>query len=341
MGKLLRYLLNINTVWGLMILISFVLCLVQQYLPSTTVIPTAQVRPGANTLTVRVQPPSGKVESFDLPLVERGGELSIPPDTEPRAKDRPWLISVRQERWGYVLKWDKEGNGKYEVAMNGTLIGRGSLVNLQSITDAAFEYAKKGFDIAWGLVAAMVLFLGLMKVGEDAGLVQLIARAFHPLIRFIFPGVPKDHPANGILLLNMTSGVLGLANAVTPFGLKAMKELQTLNKHPEIATDAQVMLLCWNTGGLQLLPAMLLAVRKSAGCRDPFEVIGTCLIAGAVCTMVSITMAKLLARLPLFTVRAALAEDAASGVSEDREPAAAGAMPIPATAAANAKEGRE
>ena len=334
MGKVFRYILNINTVWGFMILIAFVLCLAQQYLPSTAVIPADLVKAGANTLTIRVQPSSGKPESFDLPLAADASGLSIPRESTARDKDRPWLISSRRVGKAYVLKWDKEGTGKYELVFNGAPIGHGSLVNLQSITDASFDYAKRGFDIALGLVAAMVLFMGLMKVGEDAGLVQLIARVFHPLIRFIFPGVPKDHPASGTLVMTMTTSVLGLGNAATPFGLKAMKELQSLNPHPHVATDAQIMLLCWNTGGLQLLPATLLAVRKTANCTDPFEVIGTCLLSGAVATLVAVTMGKLLARLPFFSVQAALAEEAAA---ECGELVGAGA----ATACDEAKEGRQ
>jgi spore maturation protein A len=134
---------------------------------------------------------------------------------------------------------------------------------------------------------------------------------FYPIIRFIFPQVPREHPANGAILMNMTTSILGLGNAATPFGLKAMKELQSLNPNPEVATDAQVTLLAYNTAGLALIPTTLLAVRKSAGCSDPFEIIGTCLVTGLVSTITAITMAKLLARLPFFSVRAALAESAA------------------------------
>lgn len=311
-GGLLRYVLNINTVWGVMILVSFALCIAQHYLPTTTAIGADKLHTGGNTLTIRIVNPNKEIKSFDYKVALGPGGLAIAPEQQTPRKDRPWLISAKPVGAGFVLKWDNDGYGRYEVAANGTVVGHGQLVTLQSLTDAAFEYAQKGFDIALGLTAAMVLFLGLMKVGEDAGFVAIVARLFHPLIRLVFPGIPRDHPASGAVLMNITTTMLGLSNAATPFGLKAMKELDTLNPHKGIATDAQVQLLAWNTGGLALLPATLLAVRKSAGCSDPFEVIGTCLIAGTVSTIVAVFAARLLAKLPIFSVNAALAEEAAS-----------------------------
>ncbi len=315
LGGLLRYLLNINTVWGLMILSAFALCVVQHYAPTRTAIPADRLRAGVNTLTIRISRNEG--HSYDYALDLTGGSLVIPGDDPAAKKDRPRLIAAHPIPRGFLLTWDHNGYGTYEVAVNGAVVGRGRLVTLQSLTDGAFEYAGKGFDIALGLVAAMVLFLGLMKVGEDAGIVQLVARVFHPLIRLIFPGIPRDHPASGAVLMNITTGILGLGNAATPFGLKAMKELETLNPHAGIATDSQVTLLAWNTGGLALLPTTLIAVRKSAGCSDPFEIIGTCLIAGATSTLVAVIVARLLAKLPIFSVRAALAEETSrpAGVS--------------------------
>ncbi|MBI4581530.1 MAG: hypothetical protein HY718_17660 [Planctomycetes bacterium] len=312
-GVFLRYVLNINTVWGVMILAAFVLCVVQHYRPSTTVIPAGALHPGNDLLTIRITPPNKESRSFDFVLDSGPQGIVIPQEQGAASKERPWLISASRAGAGFALTWDYNGYGKYEMALNGNTVAHGQLVTLQSLTDAAFEYAQKGFDIALGLVAAMVLFLGLMKVGEDAGIVQLVANLFHPIIRFLFPQVPRDHPANGAILMNVTTSILGLGNAATPFGLKAMKELQSLNPHPDIATDAQVTLLAYNTAGLALLPTTLLAVRKSAGCNDPFEIIGTCLIAGATSTVVALTMARLLARVPFFTVRAALAEGMASG----------------------------
>lgn len=310
LGQFLRYLLNINTVWGFMILIAFGMCVVQHYRPTTTVLPGAQLREGENAIVVRVKGPDDKVVAFPHQVTLTAGVLTIPADGRERGRDRAWLIRTEKVGTGYLLKWDYSGYGQYEVEANGMIVGEGTLVTLQSMTNAAMDYAKSAFNMALGLVATMVLFLGLMKVGEDAGIVQLVARLFHPVIRLLFPGVPKDHPASGAVLMNMTTAVLGLGNASTPFGLKAMKELQSLNPHPEIATDAQVMLIAYNTAGFALIPTMLLATRKAAGCSDPFEIIGTCMVTGAVSTLVALITARLLGRVSFFSVRAALAEEA-------------------------------
>jgi spore maturation protein A len=211
---------------------------------------------------------------------------------------------------GAVLTWDYGGHGTYELLQDGQVLARGRLVTLQTLTDAAFDYAKTAFDIALGLVAVMVLFLGLMRVGQDAGLVQLVARVLHPVIRLLFPGVPREHPASAALLMNITTTVLGLANAATPFGLKAMEELQKLNPRKKIASNAQVMLLGINTAGFALLPTTLLALRKSAGCAQPFEIIGTCMVAGAAATLTAIIAVRVLGWLPTFSVEAAAAEEA-------------------------------
>ena len=206
------------------------------------------------------------------------------------------------------VAFDYAAHGRYEGAIGERIVANGKLVTLQALTDAAFDYAEKGFKIALGLIASMVLFLGLMKVGEDAGIVQLVAKAFYPVIRFLFPDVPRDHPASGAILMNWTTTLLGLGNAATPFGLKAMKELESLNPHPGIASNSQVMLLGYNTAGLALLPTTLIAVRKSAGCIDPFEIIGTCMFAGLAATVTAIVMAKVLGKLPMFSIKAAIAE---------------------------------
>jgi spore maturation protein A len=305
-GACLRYLLNINTIWGLMILFAFGLCVWQHYTPTHTFIPQAQVKDGDNRMLLRIAGKDNKINSYPYDLVSRGGGLTIA--SADRVKTRPWLISAEPVDGGYEITWDASEHGKFEVALNGTTVDAGNLVTLQSLTDAAFEYAQKGFEIALGLVASMVLFLGLMKVGEEAGIVQIVARLFHPVIRLFFPQVPKDHPASGAILMNMTTTLLGLGNAATPFGLKAMKDLQELNPHKDIATDSQVMMLAYNTAGMALLPTTLLAVRKAAGCSDPFEIIGTCMITGAISTIVAMIASRVLARVPLFSVKAALAE---------------------------------
>lgn len=308
-GGLARSILNINTIWGLMILVAFGLCAVQHYVPTTSVLPLDRVREGQNELVIQIVGPKEQTTAYTYSFSFcSGGTLLSKEDQGPRG-DRPWLISAHGGNGCVLLTWDTNTYGRYTISCNGVAAASGRLVTLQSLTDAAFDYAQKGFEVALGLVAAMVLLLGLMKVGEDAGIVQLVARVFHPLIRFLFPDVPRDHPAAGAILMNWTTTLLGLGNAATPFGLKAMQELQSLNRNPRVATDSQIMLLGYNTAGLALLPTTLLAVRKSAGCSDPFEIIGTCLIAGAVATVTAIVMVKLLGKLPMFALRSAVAED--------------------------------
>jgi spore maturation protein A len=310
LGQLMRYVLNINTIWGLMILASFLACVAQHYLPTKTVLPAAALREGENTLTIRTTDRNDEVREFQYRVRLEAGEIVITPDDRRPGRERPWLIAARPAGAALLLEWDCETHGTYQIAVGERVVAAGRLVNLQSLSDAAIDYAMSGFEIALGLVATFVLFLGLMRVGEDAGIVQLVAKAFYPIIRFLFPGVPKDHAANGAIVMNWTTTLLGLGNAATPFGLKAMKELQSLNPHPDVATDSQVMLLGYNTAGLALLPTTLLAVRKAAGCSDPFEIIGTCMFAGAVATVVAIVMVKVLGKLPVFSVKSAVAEGA-------------------------------
>ncbi len=323
-GATLSWLLNINTVWGGLILVAFGLTVVQHYLPTTSVIPGDLLRPGDNAVTIAVAGRNNQVRKLELTIRVEPDGLHLPPPA-PSSADRPRLIRARLQGGACLMTWDDATHGRYEITVDGRPAARGRLVTLQALTDAAFDYAQTAFDIALGLVAAMVLFLGLMKVGEDAGIVQLAARLLHPVIRILFPDVPRDHPASGAILMNFATTILGLGNAATPFGLKAMKELQTLNPHPEVATNAQVMLLAYNTAGLALLPTTLLAVRKAAGCSDPFEVIGTCLVTGAVSTVTAVVLARLLAGLPLFSVRAALSEGKGSAcVASPDSPAPTG-----------------
>ncbi len=322
LGKFFRSFLNINTIWGLMILTAFFLCVYHHYMPYATAIATDCFGEGENNVTIRITDNVGETRDFQYQLPMRSGQLNIDPADSHPGHEAPWLISIRKYDAGYLLKWDCTAYGQYVLAVGDNVVDKDQLVTVQSLTDAALEYAKGGFDIALGLISSMVLFLGLMKVGVDAGIVQLVAKVFYPIIRFLFPDVPKGHPANGAILMNWTTTLLGLGNAATPFGLKAMKELQSLNPHPEIASDSQVMLLGYNTAGLALLPTTLLAVRKSAGCSDPFEIIGTCMFAGFVATVTAIVMVKLLGKLPVFSMKAAVAEQIKDTQASDAKQAA-------------------
>ncbi len=307
-GGIIRYFLNINTIWGLMILAAFVLCLAQHFLPTRTVVPESTVLEGDNVVTIVFDNGVDGERRFEFVVGCEDGALVIRSEDTVRAEGRPWLVGGQRVGAAYVLSWDYDVQSRYELAVNGRIVKKGRLATLGGFTEAAFDYAQVGFEIALGLVAAMVLFLGLMKVGEEAGIVRLVSRVFHPVMRVLFPDVPKDHPASGAILMNMTTTVLGLGNAATPFGLKAMKELQKLNPNPAVATDSEVMLLGYNTAGFALLPTTLIALRKSAQCSDPFEIIGTCMFAGAVATLVAIIMVKTLGKVRFFSTRAAVEE---------------------------------
>ena len=128
---------------------------------------------------------------------------------------------------------------------------------------AMFDAAKTGFDISLGLVGIMALWLGFMKIGERAGMVDAFARRVNPVFRHLFPGVPAGHPAQGAMTMNISANLLGLDNAATPLGLKAMQELQSLNTRPGTATNAQIMFLVLNTAGLTLLPTSVIAIRQT------------------------------------------------------------------------------
>ena len=129
--------------------------------------------------------------------------------------------------------------------------------------EALFEAARTGFDIALGLTGMMALWLGFMKIGERAGMIDHFARVVRPVMRQLFPGVPAGHPAQGAMTMNISANLLGLDNAATPLGLTAMLELQSLNREPATATNAQIMFLVLNTAGLTLIPTSVIAIRQT------------------------------------------------------------------------------
>ena len=158
------------------------------------------------------------------------------------------------------------------------------------------ESAKGAVEIAFGLIGYMILFLGVIQVLRDAGAVGAVARALAPLMRKLFPEVPADHPAMGAMLMNLTANVFGLGNAATPFGLKAMQELNRLNPHPGVATNAMVLFLTINTSGVAVLPTGVIALRASLGSADPGGILLPTLLSTITSTLVGTTVALLLAR---------------------------------------------
>ncbi|WP_207493304.1 nucleoside recognition domain-containing protein [Aridibaculum aurantiacum] len=139
----------------------------------------------------------------------------------------------------------------------------GDIQIFSKLLTGVFDSAKTGFDISIGLVGMMTLWLGIMKIGERAGMIDIFARAVQPFFKVLFPGVPKDHPANGSVMMNFSANMLGLDNAATPLGLKAMKELQEINPTKDTASNAQVMFLVLNTAGITIIPTSVIAIRQS------------------------------------------------------------------------------
>ena len=165
-----------------------------------------------------------------------------------------------------------------------------------AFTTGALEGAASAVTLSIGLVGAMALWLGLLKIAEEAGLVAVIGRLVRPVLRRLFPEIPPDHPAMSAITLNIGANALGLGNAATPLGIKAMEELQTLNARKDVATDAMVLFLAINTSSVQLIPATVVALRASAGAPAPADVVGPALLTTLVSTTVGIVAAKLLAR---------------------------------------------
>jgi spore maturation protein SpmA len=174
-----------------------------------------------------------------------------------------------------------------------------SFAKMKEVTNSAIDYAGKAVNIAIGLIGIMALWLGIMKIAEQAGLISIIAKSVKPITKFLFPDVPHDHPAMGSMIMNISANMLGLGNAATPFGLKAMEELEKLNPEKGTATNAMCTFLAVNTAGLTLIPATAIAIRAAAGSSDPTIIIGTSIFGATCATIVGILSAKILEKFPM------------------------------------------
>ncbi len=173
---------------------------------------------------------------------------------------------------------------------------QGQSAPMEVLSKAMIESAAGAVELAIGLVGVMTLFLGLMKVAEAGGMLQILARLIRPLMVRLFPDVPADHPAMGAMILNLSANALGLGNAATPFGIRAMQELDALNPRPGTATDAMALFLAINTSSVTLLPTGVIALRAAAGSVDPAAILPTTLVATIGSTSVAILAAKLYGR---------------------------------------------
>lgn len=174
--------------------------------------------------------------------------------------------------------------------------------NIDMVTAAAIENAKTAVELAFGLIGVMAMWLGIMKIAEDSGLIKLISKALKPIMVLLFPDVDPEHPAMGAMIMNISANILGLGNAATPFGLKAMEELQKLNRKKDTATNAMVTFLAINTSSVTLIPASTIAILSAAGAKNPTEIIGPSIIATSLSTIAAIIAAKTLQNLPRYKI---------------------------------------
>lgn len=174
---------------------------------------------------------------------------------------------------------------------------------LKEVTDGAFDGAKTAVTIALGLIGMMAMWLGVMRLAERCGLVQRMARGLRPIMRRLFPEVPVEHPAMGSMLMNIAANMLGLGNAATPLGLRAMRDLETLNPRPGIATNAMCTFLAINTSSVQLIPTTAIALLAAAGSKNPTAIVGAALLATSCSTAVGITAVKFFEKLSWFRLK--------------------------------------
>lgn len=171
----------------------------------------------------------------------------------------------------------------------GSTIFEGNLQVWSDIMNASFDQAAFAFQISLGLTGVLTLWLGIMKIGEKAGVIEFFGKLISPFFSRLFPGIPKGHPAMGAIFMNISANMLGLDNAATPMGLKAMQEMQSLNKQKDTATDAMIMFLVLNSSGLCLIPISIMMYRAQGGASNPTDIFIPILLATAIATIVGLT----------------------------------------------------
>ena len=171
---------------------------------------------------------------------------------------------------------------------------------IDAVSASIIDSSKLAVQISISLIGIMSFWLGIMKLAEVSGLVKLISKLINPITRRLFSDIPPDHPAIGNIAMNFSANALGLSNAATPLGIKAMKELQKINEKKDTATNAMCTFLAINTAGFQLIPATIIAVLASSGSKNPTIIIGPTLIATSLALISAITVVKLLERIPCF-----------------------------------------
>ena len=177
------------------------------------------------------------------------------------------------------------------------IVMAGTPTAMQTLGAGVIDSAKDSVTLVLGLIGVMAFFLGLMKVAENGGLLTIIAKLMRPILVRLFPDVPDGHPAMGAMIMNLSANVMGLGNAATPFGIRAMQELDRINPHKGTATDSMVLFLAINTSSITILPTGVIALRAAAGSTDPAGIVPTTLFATVCSTIVAIIAAKYLAKI--------------------------------------------
>jgi spore maturation protein A len=168
---------------------------------------------------------------------------------------------------------------------------------LAQVTNAVFEECKKAVEISIGLIGIMALWLGVLRVAEEAGLTRILAKLVKPIMRWLFPSIPADHPAISAMIMNIASNWLGLSNAATPLGLKAMNELNKLNPKKEEASDDMCTFLVLNTSAITFIPATAIAVRASLGSSNPQMIIIPSILAACCATIAGLSVVKIIQKI--------------------------------------------
>lgn len=180
------------------------------------------------------------------------------------------------------------------------LVFMGDVEALPAMMDSTFEMSNMAFEMTIGLTGTLTLWMGILKIGEDSGLVERLARFLSPVLTKLFPEIPKGHPALGSIFMNFSANMLGLDNAATPVGLKAMQELQSLNPNKDTASNSMIMFLVLNTSGLTIIPVSIMAYRAKGGAADPTDVFIPLLLATMCSTLVGLVVTSIYQKINLF-----------------------------------------
>jgi spore maturation protein A len=313
----------LNYIWAGLIILSLLFALVgdtldltrdtyrnQQPLPVEVVFPEGY-NPEARRQNVQVvvdtaqfrsfygASPAGILASYDGLVVQTrdGRELRFAQDAdlpEPLSTVRQITSSRDNDLRGPV---DFMAAAGAQQATANVQFGRVRFVKMQAIAQAALDFAETAVTIALGLIGVMALWLGLLRIADKSGLIYSLVRVTQPIVRKLFPGIPEGHPALGVIVLNLSANALGLGNAATPLGIKAMEQLQTLNTQKDTATNDMVMLLAMNTASVQVVPPVLLVAIMGLQINQLFFAI---LIVTSLSLAIAITAAKLYSRLKTY-----------------------------------------